>query len=879
MLGADQPRRQRMPFLEHEAGCENVFSRLVKNVAFKMSINKHLDAHAGAAKIGKLAELANKLYEDRRLVIFVLIHFIATMVIWGHFFYNKFRVQEAKVPLKAPHYWGKRMIPPLEFGSMHAILFQMALIPLTMCRYTLAQLSSTKLRRYVPFNKITAMHIHLGYTMILIVFLASVVFFAFFGSMCQAQKDGTEPSPLGVHTFCQKFESEIMATGLAILGCLLIVFFTSFFRHRIPYEVFYIVHHVVFFMFILAIAHTVDVQQRSGKKDRSQVWKWCSASLLYYATDRLFMYMANCRALRVTEITALESAPGEKSGRVVILRLHKPPTLDFVAGQFCKLHVPAIDASWHPFSIASDPAHETLDFYIEVYDSGGSTKLSWTQQLWDVANEYGEGTDPKHRPPPLKVEMYGALGSGLSDCRDFSSMIAVGSGTGIVPIISHFRNNIANLLRMDPTSFNLAKHARRARAHAEQQRRAGSVTIAQVLCKRLFSRDLPPPVSPAAQSTADEILHAETATYIQAVFRKHSLERHGSQSSVFRSAVAGRGSVLQKALCGLARPLLAVFQVTLLALMFSFSNQEWQPTDGMHDCLRYGSAVALALFGLASFGNKAAEIASYLDFIVTAVGFIALHWRFETKWMLAAQAVTTTITTETGITTVATNLKAWSGGLGAWEQFVFAAIFTYMIYRTWSAAVMGLEPPSDPTTSLDHFKFVWVSRSAALVTKLWPELERSFEQLQGAWGVDKAARVVSVEVYCTERDEAEKKKLEAATYDSALGRSGALKMRRPAFDDMLRAHVGRQGFAEVVDGFKCATQTIVAYCGSPQLGSHILKAVTRTGLLNKLTRQGHHEVAFEQEQYGAPAPAPKAKKNQKQKQNQKQAGTKITPSA
>ena len=88
------------------------------------------------------------------------------------------------MPVGAPRYWAKRIIPPLEFGSMHAILFQMALIPLTMARYTIASMSGSKLNHYLPLNKALRVHIHLGYTMVSIVFLATLVFFTFFGLLC-----------------------------------------------------------------------------------------------------------------------------------------------------------------------------------------------------------------------------------------------------------------------------------------------------------------------------------------------------------------------------------------------------------------------------------------------------------------------------------------------------------------------------------------------------------------------------------------------------------------------------------------------------------------------------------------------------------------------
>jgi Ferric reductase like transmembrane component len=170
------------------------------------------------------------LYAQRKMVVFFLIHLMSTLVIWAHFAMIKFQQQKENVPETANQYMLKRIIPTIEFGSMHAILFQMSLIPLTMCRYSIASLSDSVLQTIVPLNRTLRMHIHLGYVMISIVFFATVVFFGFFGFLCV--HEGEQP-------FCDKFTVEIMITGYCILGSLLLVGVTSFLRHRIPYEVFY----------------------------------------------------------------------------------------------------------------------------------------------------------------------------------------------------------------------------------------------------------------------------------------------------------------------------------------------------------------------------------------------------------------------------------------------------------------------------------------------------------------------------------------------------------------------------------------------------------------------------------------------------------------
>ena len=113
-----------------------------------------------------LFRLIVHLYGERKLVVFFWLHFVATMAIWVHFGLIKWDEQRATVPDGAPNYWWKRIAPPLEFGSMHAILFQMALLPLTMSRFSIAALSDSLVDRFIPMNRMLRIHIHLGYTMV-----------------------------------------------------------------------------------------------------------------------------------------------------------------------------------------------------------------------------------------------------------------------------------------------------------------------------------------------------------------------------------------------------------------------------------------------------------------------------------------------------------------------------------------------------------------------------------------------------------------------------------------------------------------------------------------------------------------------------------------
>lgn len=91
----------------------------------------------------------------------------------------------------------------------------MALIPLTMSRYTIAALSSSRLNYYLPLDKSLRIHIYLGYTMVSISFMALIIFFVFLGLLCS---EGDEAS-------CDKLGSEIMITGYIIAGLLVSTMF------------------------------------------------------------------------------------------------------------------------------------------------------------------------------------------------------------------------------------------------------------------------------------------------------------------------------------------------------------------------------------------------------------------------------------------------------------------------------------------------------------------------------------------------------------------------------------------------------------------------------------------------------------------------------
>jgi predicted ferric reductase len=247
--------------------------------------------------------------------------------------------------------------------------------------------------------------------MAFIVFLATAFFFVFFGILCA---DGEQ-------AFCDKFTSEIMITGYIILSFLLIIAGTSYFRHKIPYEMFYAIHHVIFLLYIIVVIHTFDQVQRSGKKSRSQTFKWFSSTLLYYVCDRAAMHINHKYQ---TCLVSSSVVTGGCGSRLLILKVKRPVLFNFKPGQYAFLRITDLDQHWHPFSIASGPDSSCLEFYIEVF-----TDNSWTGKLWKMLKGDDDDTNESNLRE-FNIEIMGPYGTSLANTSSYSHALAVGSGTG-----------------------------------------------------------------------------------------------------------------------------------------------------------------------------------------------------------------------------------------------------------------------------------------------------------------------------------------------------------------------------------------------------------------------------------------------------------------
>ena len=381
-----------------------------KSVASRMANEAQVFEQAKAyIKPSRMFRRVISIYAERKLVVILLVHFMMTMIVWTHYALVKWSMLERTLDEDSFAYWWKRATPPVLFGSKHAILLQLALIPITMSRYSIASLSDSFVDRFIPLNRAARIHMQLGYTMVLVTVLATLIFIAYFTAMCA----------LGEQEYCDLLVSEIMMTGYAIAVLTILVAGTSYFRNHIQYEVFYSVHHLVFILYVLVVIHTIDGAQRSGKKQRCQTFQWVTVTLLYYVCDRVLMGTSHRYAARMVSFSTILGSNGCDT---VILKLRRPILFDFKPGQYAFIRLKEIDHHWHPFSIASGPSSSFLEFYIEVFGDG-----SWTRKLFDALQGMEkEGNSKKI----VDVEVMGPYGTSLGKTEDYSHAIVIGAGTG-----------------------------------------------------------------------------------------------------------------------------------------------------------------------------------------------------------------------------------------------------------------------------------------------------------------------------------------------------------------------------------------------------------------------------------------------------------------
>ena len=751
--------------------------------------------------------------------LFRMVHFLITIVVWQHFFQNKFHQQMAAVPTGpqgdgtgVPNYWWKRLVPPIEFGLMHQILFQLALIPITMSRRLLALLSTEGLGDMLPFQDMVKFHIQVGYAFCLIIVASTILFFVFFGKVCSDHLRGLDPLDA-----CSKFKSEIFLTGL--IGTLvptLIVLLTSYFRGRLQYEKFYVAHFFVFVMFLFAALHTFDNEVRHRSKVRSQTIIWFGTSLAIYLTDRIWSLCT------VTKCRVLEATP-TADRTAVILRLEKPRGFSFQAGQYAQLRIPAIDMFWHPFSIGSGPDANYLTFLIQVQP--GKKAEQWTRML--VTDEIIS----KLRSGAAKVSVQGPYGYPVANMSTSDAVIGVGTGTGVVPMLS--------LL--------------------QQRCMVMSLVGKEALGNVKSSRVVPPKPEAVEGVTATDKTNSKDVSnalsFVQLKYRTRRVREQGAASVFFRSRVRAAGTQRLQLAADLGGWLLVVLETTTVGLFLSFSNlnpialARWQGT--VLNALALTLIVCYAfhvIYRLAHPQRFRRSLWAAFDAVLTVVTCVIFGW-----W--TAYGMFNTVPTLEAITPPTVT-----------QQVLYTTLAAFRIARLMQANPV-LRPRSHRMTNTgttnvlgaEKFELIWACRSADLVKAYIPIVNDLVETmhmniygtsaLPGQWEAG-LGKFVDYSFYVTDKNQDKCDELTKSVQGTPS--EGKIKFGRPDIPTLTLNIKAQQLVAYVsgVDGAVTTFNTAVTFCGSPVVAEVCHKAVLASNKLSAVIGYPQFFASFREEFYG-----------------------------
>jgi hypothetical protein len=517
-----------------------------------------------------------------------------------------------------------------------------------------------------------------------------------------------------------------MITGYVVFITFLSVGITSFLRFKIKYRIFYILHHVVFLAYIITILHTIDVQERKFG-NRSQTFKWFSASILFYVCDRTAMYLDHRYYSTISSASAIDTTIASGKGKLIILKVKKPDLFHFSPGQYVYLKVPAIDNLWHPFSIGSGPHAKSLNFYIKVYEES-----SWSGRLFQLINEQNDTlknawdqVSSETHFTNIKIEILGPYGCSLGNRSDYTRALVIGTGTGFVPCMSALEEHTCQCLALDPNKYE------------------EGLKMTKALMGNLENK----------RSTVKNLMGKEgSITRIsEIIYNANKARRQLSVHVAFMFAPA--------------------FGLLMLGLTLSWNTLPFQ-FYGMRDFLVAGTICFQTIFLVSfvrGFRSKNRTALTFLDLMIIVINAVA-DWYWFTKQLWGKfdfEAL------------VYYSLLGFYMFFRLWNQGLQDAVYN---------PVKDSNDRRSVTVLYEKFCFVWSCRSAELIAQVYPDILETWEELAHVWGVKKAMAMCEIRIHCTDRDENACQQLVNELQATSLFQEGAIKFGRPSIQDLVETN-------------------------------------------------------------------------------------------
>ena len=488
---------------------------------------------------------------------------------------------------------------------------------------------------------------------------------------------------------------------------------------------------------------------------------------------------------------------------MIILKLGRPILFRFKPGQYAFLRIGKLDNHWHPFSIASGPDSSQLEFYIEVCGD-----KSWTCNLWNLLqNEFNL---------ELYVEIMGPYGTSLAKTENHTHIMAIGAGTGIVPILSLFKQHVRDVLKMDPEKHLKEMHEREEKAFLVEkavERRKGTIAQKATVHCRSKPEELP-------ENTKRDILSKALRSSIT---RHEELFREDQVNGNMRRIKLGASAATRSIYGIVLLTGMPVFGLTLIALTISWNTIPIDVYPGMVTTLKVLTMLFQGLYAVVSLCVWNAEsLLSYIDIVLCIICPFA-DW----YWILVCQDNTV---------------------LRPGDITLYSLLTGYMTARVWAKAVMPrhrcwtMRPRN--CTTVDKMELIWTTRSASQVSEILPEILEFWETLVAAWGLKKVLEVCQVSIFVTDNDQEACAMLRRELRNNDLFKSGAIHFKRAHFPTLIENHT-----LDMICTRR-KSSTLLAFCGDPILAGEIRDIKISNDIVASITGNKRHQMEYISESYG-----------------------------
>jgi hypothetical protein len=403
--------------------------------------------------------------------------------------------------------------------------------------------------------------------------------------------------------------------------------------------------------------------------------------------------------------------------------------------------------------------------------------------------------------------------------------LACGSGTGIVPVLSLFKQHVRQLLLLDPANhfMELERHQQIVlEVESANELRKGSMFKTAVVSSRCarHSREEGPTKRTSKRDSLVAVIRDRMAIHDDLQEEDRNLVR--DNLNVIKCAA----SHATRSIYGVVLlTIMPVFGIALIALTISWNVIDIELSHGMVASLKAFTIVFQTCFALvALFVWDASQFFAIIDLAICClIPFADWYWfrQYEANNVLSSDEIIT-----------------------------YCLVIGYLTVRIWSMTVKprhrSWRTSTTGNTTLEGLEIVWTSRSASLVSKILPEIGTIWDKLVAQWGEANARAVCRISIFVTDKDQNAVALLKQQLLTHSLGRDGydCVRFERPDLAGIIENHT-----LDMITTRR-NSYTLLAFCGSATLAKKLHHLKINNDMVTAVTGSKKHQMDFVSDSYG-----------------------------